>query len=348
MQYALRNSRILITGGAGFIGSNLVGYFLARGNEVVCLDNLSTGHKHNIAPYLDHPNFRFIEGDIRNLEDCRRAVRGCAYVFHQAALGSVPRSIRDPLATNSVNIDGFINMLTAARDEGVRRFVFATSSSVYGDNTDLPKREHRTGHPMSPYAVTKIVNEHYARVFSQLYGMETIGLRYFNVFGENQDPNGAYAAVIPRWIRLFLEGKRPVVYGDGSQSRDFTYVENIFAANELAAVLPKEELLERLAQYPHSQSRNGALHEVFNIAYGGRVTVLELFYLLREILAGYDPSIASIEPVFHPPRPGEIQHSNASIEKAVKVLGYKPVVSLKSGLARIAKWYYRKLQGSER
>lgn len=245
----LTNSKILITGGAGFIGSNLIEYFLQNNNEVVCLDNLSTGHKKNIAEFMDNPNFQFLEGDIRHLDICKIAVRDCEYVFHEAALGSVPRSIKDPVTTNSVNIDGFLNVLTAARDEGVKQFIYAASSSTYGDSKALPKVEEDIGRPLSPYAITKVVNEYFAKVYSELYGLETIGLRYFNVFGKRQDPNGAYAAVIPLWVKSLLQHESPIINGDGSYSRDFTYIDNVIQANELAAITPSDLIRERLHKY---------------------------------------------------------------------------------------------------
>jgi len=215
--------KILITGGAGFIGSNLCEYFVQKGYEVVCLDNLATGFKRNIEPLLSKPNFTFVEGDIRDMEVCKKAVKGCDAVLHQAALGSVPRSINNPIATNATNIDGFLNMLVATRDAGIKRFVYAASSSTYGDSKELPKIEHNIGRPLSPYAITKYVNELYANVFSDLYGVETIGLRYFNVFGRRQDPNGAYAAVIPLWVKALINHESPMINGDGTYSRDFTY-----------------------------------------------------------------------------------------------------------------------------
>ena len=231
--------RLLITGGAGFIGSNLCEHFVGKGFDVVCLDNLSTGFLHNIEPLKNCGNFRFIQGDIRDLDMCREAVKGCVVVLHEAALGSVPRSINDPINTNANNIDGFLNMLVAARDEGVKRFVFAASSSTYGDSKQLPKVEHNIGRPLSPYAITKFVNELYANVFSSLYGLETIGLRYFNVFGRRQDPNGAYAAVIPLWVKALIRHESPFINGDGSYSRDFTYIDNVIQANELAATVSR-------------------------------------------------------------------------------------------------------------
>ncbi len=279
----LKNSKILVTGGAGFIGSNLIEHFLKNNNEVVCLDNLSTGHKKNIVEFMDHPNFQMIEGDIRHLDVCKIAVRDCEYVFHQAALGSVPRSIKDPVTTNSVNIDGFLNMLTAARDEEVKRIIYAASSSTYGDSKELPKIEERIGRPLSPYAITKVVNEYFAKVYSELYGMETIGLRYFNVFGKRQDPNGAYAAVIPLWVKKLMAHESPIINGDGTYSRDFTYIDNVIQANELAAITPSETIRTRLVEYfrnvENSTSDTGhptpsighptPVYEVFNVAYGG-------------------------------------------------------------------------------
>lgn len=241
--------RILVTGGAGFIGSNLVDHFLNQGHEVVCLDDLSTGFKKNIEHNLDNPNFKFIEGDIRNMQTCIRAVKDCDYVSHQAALGSVPRSIADPANTNSVNIDGFLNVLIAARDEKVKRFVYAASSSTYGDSKKLPKVEEEIGKPLSPYAITKYVNELYADVFAKTYGMQCIGLRYFNVFGKRQDPNGAYAAVIPLWVKKLINHERPIINGDGTYSRDFTYIDNVIQANEKALFTPTEQILKGQREY---------------------------------------------------------------------------------------------------
>ncbi len=321
--------KILITGGAGFIGSNLVEYFLAQGATVHCLDNLSTGFKHNIEPFAEHPAFTFIEGDIRNFKDCQQAVEGCDYVLHQAALGSVPRSIKDPQTTNAVNIDGFLNMLTAARDAGVKRFVYAASSSTYGDSKALPKVEEHIGKPLSPYAITKYVNELYAEVFARTYGMECIGLRYFNVFGRRQDPNGAYAAVIPLWVKSLLQHQAPVINGDGSYSRDFTYIDNVIQANALALAAKKDIF---------TPSKNG-FAEVFNVAYGGNTTLWDLFYALRDELANFDKAIAAIEAQVGPPRAGDIPHSQASIAKAEKYLGYKPHYDAKAGFQEACSWY---------
>ena len=360
----LSNSKILITGGAGFIGSNLVEYFLKNGNEVICLDNLSTGHRKNIVEFLDNPNFQFTEGDIRDLDTCKKAVRDCEYVFHQAALGSVPRSIKDPATTNSVNIDGFLNMLIASRDEKVKRFIYAASSSTYGDSKDLPKVEENIGRPLSPYAITKVVNEYFAKVFSELYGIETIGLRYFNVFGKNQDPSGAYAAVIPLWVKKLINHESPVINGDGIYSRDFTYIDNVIQANELAAIIPKEIILERLDKYfnkskiknqtkqskRHKVSPHGPVweikivYEVFNAAYGGNTTLNELFEALRTNLANFDKKIKNISPIHGPNRPGDIHHSLASIEKAKQVLGYNPKYDARKGFERACNWYFENLK----
>ena len=336
--------KILITGGAGFIGSNLCEYFVQKGYEVVCLDNLSTGFRHNIEPFLNLSSFTFYKGDIRNLDACREAVKGCEVVLHEAALGSVPRSINDPINTNANNIDGFLNMLVAARDEGVRRFVYAASSSTYGDSKELPKIEHNIGRPLSPYAITKFVNELYANVFSSLYGVETIGLRYFNVFGRRQDPNGAYAAVIPLWVKALIHHESPFINGDGTYSRDFTYIDNVIQANELAATLPKEDIVSRAATYNMNLPENAPLDLVFNVAYGGNTTLIDLFNCLRENLAKFDPEIAEIEPSFRANRAGDIPHSQASILKAQKVLGYQPKYDAKAGFAEACEWYWNNLR----
>lgn len=327
MNNLIRNTRILVTGGAGFIGSNLVEALLQQENQVVCLDNFATGKRKNIEVFSGESNFTFIEGDIRNQEDCRKAVEGVSIVLHQAALGSVPRSVKDPVTTNSVNIDGFLNMMVAARDEGVKRFVYASSSSVYGDHPGLPKLEEETGNLLSPYAVTKKVNELYAGVFAGLYGMETVGLRYFNVFGKRQDPEGQYAAVIPRFIKSLIAHQSPEIYGDGTQSRDFTFVENVVHANQAAALAPSE-----------------ALGKSYNIAFGERITLVELFYLLRDNLSEFDPAITGIEPVFVSERPGDIKHSLANIEKAKTLLHYDPKVSVREGLQKAITWYWENLK----
>lgn len=336
--------KVLITGGAGFIGSNLCEHFVHAGHDVVCLDNLSTGFLHNIEALKDCSHFRFIEGDIRNIENCREAVNGCDVVLHEAALGSVPRSINDPITTNSNNIDGFLNMLVAARDEGVKRFVYAASSSTYGDSKDLPKKEHNIGRPLSPYAITKFVNELYANVFSTLYGVETIGLRYFNVFGRRQDPNGAYAAVIPLWVKALIHHESPYINGDGSYSRDFTYIDNVIQANYLAATLSIEDIVSRAASYNTNLPKNAPIDLVFNVAYGGNTTLLELFECLKENLSMFDPEIAKIEPIFRANRAGDIPHSQASILKAQQVLGYAPKYDARSGFAAACKWYWENMQ----
>ena len=344
----LTNKKLLITGGCGFIGSNLIEYFLKNNNEVVCLDNLSTGHKKNIAPFLNNNNFQFMEGDIRDLDTCRKATNGCDYVFHHAALGSVPRSIKDPVTTNAVNIDGFLNMLIAAKDENIKRFIYAASSSTYGDSKELPKIENRIGRPLSPYAITKVVNEYFAKVYSELYALETIGLRYFNVFGKNQDPNGVYAAVIPLWVKKLINHESPIINGDGTYSRDFTYIDNVIQANEKAALTPKEELLNNLKLY-YSSLRDGkrisieapgVVMDVFNVAYGGNTTLIELFDALKINLTKYDAAIGNIEPIFGQKRQGDIPHSKASIQKAQSVLGYMPVFDASQGFEQACVWYW--------
>ena len=323
----ISNKKILITGGAGFIGSNLCGYFLEH-NEVVCLDNFSTGHRHNIEQFLSNPNFTLIEGDIRNLETCEKAVLGIDFVLHQAALGSVPRSINDPITTNEVNVSGFLNMLIASRNANVKRFIYAASSSTYGDSEKLPKIEEVIGKPLSPYAVTKYVNELYADVFSKTYGMETIGLRYFNVFGRNQDPNGAYAAVIPKFVAQFLNHESPVINGDGNFSRDFTYIDNVIQMNELAMLTENKS----------------AINTVYNTAFGERTTLNELVNSLREFLSTYDNEIANVSIIYGENRVGDIPHSLASIEKAKKLLNYQPKFSMREGLKEAVNWYWNNLQ----
>lgn len=344
----LKNSKILITGGAGFIGSNLIEYFLNNNNEVICLDNLSTGHKKNTAQFMDNPNFQMVEGDIRHLDICKLAVRDCDYVFHQAALGSVPRSIKDPVTTNAVNIDGFLNMLTAARDEGVKRFIYAASSSTYGDSKALPKVEENIGRPLSPYAITKVVNEYFAKVYSELYGMETIGLRYFNVFGKRQDPNGAYAAVIPLWVKSLIQHESPIINGDGSYSRDFTYIDNVIQANELAAITPSYEIREKLSTYFKTPlpvtDHPSPIYEVFNVAYGQATTLFNLFDALKNKLAEFDPKIAHLEIKIGPKRQGDIPHSLASVDKIKAVLGYKAKFNAEEGFREACEWYFEYLK----
>jgi UDP-N-acetylglucosamine 4-epimerase len=320
--------KILITGGAGFIGSNLCEYFLDKGHQVVCLDNFATGHRHNIAPFLENKNFTLLEGDIRNLKDCQKATNGVDYVLHQAALGSVPRSLKDPITSNEVNVSGFLNMLVAARDAGVKRFVYAASSSTYGDSENLPKVEDVIGKPLSPYAITKYVNELYADIFSKTYGIETIGLRYFNVFGRRQDPNGAYAAVIPLFVKQFMNHESPIINGDGNYSRDFTYIDNVIQMNELAMLTENK----------------AAINTVYNTAYGDRTTLTQLVQLLKENLAQFDANIAEVEVVHGPNRAGDIPHSLASIEKAKRNLGYNPKFSIAQGIKEAVSWYWENLK----
>lgn len=308
-------SKILITGGAGFIGSNLCEYFLKKEHQVLCLDNFATGHRHNIAPFLDHPDFQLIEGDIRDLEVCQKAVEGVDYVLHQAALGSVPRSIKDPITSNEVNVSGFLNMLVASRDAGVKRFIYAASSSTYGDSESLPKVEDKIGKPLSPYAITKYVNELYAEIFSKTYGLETIGLRYFNVFGRRQDPNGAYAAVIPLFVKQLMKKESPVINGTGDYSRDFTYVDNVVQMNERAMLT----------------ANPAAINTVYNTAVGDRTTLNDLVKYLKEYLSAYDAEIAEVEVVHGPNRLGDIPHSLASVEKAKALLGYEPTHTIDQG-----------------
>lgn len=320
-------NKILITGGAGFIGSNLCEYFLSKGHQVVCLDNFATGHRHNLKDFISNPDFQLIEGDIRNSIDCQTAVQGVDYVLHQAALGSVPRSINDPSTTNDVNVSGFLNMLTAARDAQVKRFVYAASSSTYGDSQGLPKVEDVIGKPLSPYAITKYVNELYAEIFSRTYGMETIGLRYFNVFGRKQDPNGAYAAVIPKFVMQLMQLESPKINGDGNYSRDFTYIDNVIQMNELAMTTINPE----------------AINTVFNTAFGDRNTLNNLVDFLKQYLSVYDPRISDVSIEYGPNRAGDIPHSLASIEKAKALLGYNPQFSLQEGLKEAVSWYWENL-----
>lgn len=319
---------ILITGGAGFIGSNLCDHFLRKGHKVVCLDNFATGHRYNIEPFLLDSNFVLIEGDIRDLSVCRKAVQGVDYVLHQAALGSVPRSVKDPITSNDVNVSGFLNMLVAARDAGVKRFIYAASSSTYGDSESLPKVEEVIGKPLSPYAITKYVNELYAEIFSRTYGMETIGLRYFNVFGRRQDPNGAYAAVIPKFVMQLMKHESPVINGDGLFSRDFTYIDNVVQMNELAIFTTNPD----------------AVNTVFNTAYGDRTTLNQMIHLLKAYLADYDVSISSVPVIYGPNRIGDIPHSLASVEKANRLLGYQPRFSFAQGLKEAVDWYWKNLK----
>jgi UDP-N-acetylglucosamine 4-epimerase len=320
--------KILITGGAGFIGSNLCDYFIEKGHQVICLDNFATGHLHNLNAVINNPNFTLIEGDIRNIEDCQKAVHGVDFVLHQAALGSVPRSIKDPVTTNDVNVTGFLNMLTVSRDAKVKRFIYAASSSTYGDSQGLPKVEDVIGKPLSPYAITKYVNELYAEIFSKTYGIETIGLRYFNVFGRKQDPNGAYAAVIPLFVKQFMNYESPVINGDGNYSRDFTYIDNVIQMNELAMFTENSQ----------------AVNTVYNTAFGDRTTLSQLVQLLKVNLAQFDPKIAEVEVLHGPNRAGDIPHSLASIEKAKNNLGYNPLFSIGQGIKEAVSWYFHNLK----
>ncbi len=317
------DKKILITGGAGFIGSNLCEELLKLDNQVICYDNFSTGKIKNVEEFLNNPKFKLVEGDVRDMDKCLYVSKGVDYVLHQAALGSVPRSVKDPKTTNEVNIDGFLNMLIASRDSNVKRFIYAASSSTYGDSSELPKVEHNIGSPLSPYAVTKYVNELYADVFSKTYGMEVIGLRYFNVYGRKQDPNGAYAAVIPLFIKQFIDAKSPTINGDGSYSRDFTYIDDVIHANLLSLMTDDKR----------------ALNQVFNIAYGERNTLNDLVKFIKINLSNYDSAIDDIQVLNGPNRPGDIPHSHASILKAQELLNYRPKFPLKKGLKEAINWY---------
>ncbi|CAG2531935.1 UDP-N-acetylglucosamine 4-epimerase [Maribacter dokdonensis] len=322
------NFHILVTGGAGFIGSNLCNELIQNGNQVTCLDNFATGKRKNLAQLVNHQNFTLIEGDIRNLSDCQKACDGVDYILHQAALGSVPRSINDPITSNDVNVSGFLNMLVAARDAKVKRFIYAASSSTYGDSTNMPKVEDIIGKPLSPYAITKYVNELYADVFSKTYGMETIGLRYFNVFGRKQDPNGAYAAVIPKFVMQLMKHESPVINGDGSFSRDFTYIDNVIQMNIRAMVCDNQN----------------AMNTVYNTAYGERTDLNVLTELLKEYLGEFDPKIKEVKNVYGPTRAGDVPHSLASVDKAKALLHYDPQYDIKTGLKEAVKWYWKNLK----
>lgn len=321
------NYHILVTGGAGFIGSNLCEALISNGNQVTCLDNFATGKRENIAHLLSNGRFKLIEGDIRNLDDCHTASESVDYVLHQAALGSVPRSINDPITSNAVNVSGFLNMLVAARDAEVKRFIYAASSSTYGDSKSLPKVEDVVGKPLSPYAITKYVNELYAEIFSKTYDMETIGLRYFNVFGRKQDPNGPYAAVIPKFVMQFMKHESPVINGDGSYSRDFTYIDNVIEMNIRSLVTNNME----------------AINTVYNVAYGERTNLNELVSILKEYLSAFDHKIADLSVIHGPQRLGDVPHSLASIDKAKEKLGYNPKFDVKSGLKEAVTWYWNNL-----
>ncbi|OBX23105.1 MULTISPECIES: SDR family oxidoreductase [Bizionia] len=325
---SLKGKKVLITGGAGFIGSNLCETLLKLEAQVTCLDNFATGHHYNIEPFLKHPNFNFIEGDIRNLETCQKACNNQDFVLHQAALGSVPRSITDPIITNAVNVSGFLNMLVAARDAEVSRFVYAASSSTYGDHEALPKVEETIGKPLSPYAITKYVNELYADIFFTTYGLNTIGLRYFNVFGKRQDPNGAYAAVIPLFVKQFMKHESPIINGDGTYSRDFTFIDNVVQMNLLALTTTNES----------------ALNQVYNTAVGDRTTLLQLTELLKKHLSNYDAEIENVNIVHGPKRLGDIPHSLASVDKAKSLLNYKSSHKLDNGLKEAVAWYWENLK----
>lgn len=318
--------RVLVTGGAGFIGSNIVRALLEKGYSVVVFDNFSTGKFCNIQPFL-HLDCRLIVGDLRQEQDCKAAVQGVDCILHQAALGSVPRSVNDPATTHAVNSTGFLHLLLAAKREGIQRIVYASSSSVYGDHPDLPKREEKTGRPLSPYAVTKQTNEMYAKNFVDLYGMELIGLRYFNVFGRNQSPDGPYAAAIPRFIQTLIEQKSPNIFGDGEQSRDFTHIDNVIEANLLAM----------------NTSEKRAIGQVFNVACGQQTTLNELYCALQKNLQLFCPSVADIAPAYCPPRKGDIQHSFASIAKIEEILGYQVVKSFDQGVKESIAWYWESL-----
>lgn len=324
----LQNKKILVTGGAGFIGSNLCETLLELGAFVTCLDNFSTGKRENIEVFISHPNFSLIEGDIRDLGICKTACTKQDFVLHEAALGSVPRSLNDPIVSNEVNVGGFLNMLVAARDEGIKRFVYAASSSTYGDSKALPKVEDKIGKPLSPYAVTKLVNELYADVFKKSYDFDTIGLRYFNVFGRKQDPNGAYAAVIPKFVIQLMNHESPTINGKGDFSRDFTYIDNVILMNLLALTTDNPK----------------AQNQIYNTAYGERTTISELTNLLKEYLAIYDNEISKIEILHGENRKGDVPHSLASIEKAKTLLNYQPQFSIKDGLKEAVKWYWENLK----
>jgi UDP-N-acetylglucosamine 4-epimerase len=324
----IENSTILVTGGAGFIGSNLCEHLLKYNNKVVCLDNFATGRTQNIQHLFSNPDFTLIVGDIRNLADCHKAAQGVDYILHEAALGSVPRSINDPITSNDVNVSGFLNMLVAARDAKVKRFVYAASSSTYGDSEALPKVEDKIGKPLSPYAITKYVNELYADIFYRTYGLDTIGLRYFNVFGRKQDPNGAYAAVIPKFVMQLMQQESPVINGDGNYSRDFTYIDNVIQMNVLAMLTEDPE----------------AINTVYNTAFGDRTTLNDLMDSLKKYLSVFDPAIADIQTIYGPNRAGDIPHSLASIDKAKQLLGYNPEFSMQQGLEQAVNWYWENLK----
>ncbi|MBI0400156.1 SDR family oxidoreductase [Cyclobacterium marinum] len=349
MKFEVKNNKVLVTGGAGFIGSNLIDVLLENGNSVVCLDNFSTGNIQNLELAQSNANFTLIEGDIRDKDTCFQAVEGCDYVFHQAALGSVPRSIADPITSTAVNIMGFVNLLFAAKEAGVKRFIYAASSSTYGDHKALPKVEHVIGNALSPYAITKYVDELFAKNFSDIYGIETVGLRYFNVFGKRQDPNGAYAAVIPKFVSSLIKHQSPYINGDGTNSRDFTYIDNVIQANLLAAAVPSAIFKERMKEYQANTAgvpginEGATISEVFNVAYGERTSLNELAAAIKEGLSNYDPVIAAISFQYGPNRPGDVAHSMASIDKGKTILGYAPQYSFQTGLKEACAWYWENL-----
>ncbi|SKB81242.1 UDP-N-acetylglucosamine 4-epimerase [Soonwooa buanensis] len=324
----LQNKNILVTGGAGFIGSNLCEVLLENNVNVTCLDNFSTGRRENLEAIKNHPNFTLIEGDIRDLETCKKACENKDFVLHQAALGSVPRSINDPITSNDVNVGGFLNMLVAARDASVKRMVYAASSSTYGDSEALPKVEDRIGKPLSPYAITKYVNELYADVFKKTYDFDTIGLRYFNVFGRKQNPGGAYAAVIPKFVMQFMNHESPTINGGGEYSRDFTYIDNVIQMNLLAITSDNKD----------------AYNQVYNTAFGERTTLNDLVKYLKEYLSEFDSKISDVDIIYGDYRKGDVPHSLASIDKAKNLLNYQPQFSMKDGLKEAVKWYWENLK----
>lgn len=327
MEQLLKNRKVLVTGGAGFIGSNLVESLLLSGNYVACLDNFSTGKKENLKDFISNPQFKLIEGDIRDFDSCLNALSGIEIVFHQAALGSVPRSIKDPVTTTDVNIGGFVKMLFASKEARIKRFIYAASSSTYGDNPDLPKVEDKIGAPLSPYAITKYADELFAANFSKTYGIEIIGLRYFNVFGRRQDPDGVYAAVIPKFVKMLKNHQSPVIDGDGSHSRDFTYIDNVLQANHLAALT----------------TINNAINQIYNIAHGERTSLNQLFNYIQKSACRFDREVLNIKPLYGPERAGDIPHSQASIEKAKKLLGYAPAFNVAEGLEKAVEWFWKNL-----
>ena len=321
----IENKKILVTGGAGFIGSNLIDVLIKQNNTIICLDNFSTGHIINVKNHLNNPRFELVKGDIRDLDICMRTSKNVDIILHQAALGSVPRSIDNPILSNEVNVSGFLNMLWAVKENKVKRFVYAASSSTYGDHPSLPKQEEIIGSPLSPYAVTKYVNELYAKVFAETYGIETIGLRYFNVFGPKQDPNGAYAAVIPKFINLLLKKESPVVNGDGQHSRDFTFIDNVIQMNQLAALIDKKE----------------SINTIYNVACGENINLNELVLAIKKRLKTSTCNI-DIPITYGPDRKGDVKHSLASIKKAEELLGYKPTINFEKGINITVDYFNRK------